>query len=85
MMDTLETARAAVFAALDRCPVCGARLRMVEKSDALESLEFDCEAAFFRAAGCSPAIARVCDGPSYVALAGLEREAAAKAVGKAVA
>lgn len=81
--DDLEIARSAIFAALDRCPCCGAQRTDRSKSRALQNVEFQCGAMFFRLAGSAPAVSRPCDNPSYAAVRGLEVEAARK-VAKAV-
>lgn len=72
----LEDAREKVFRDLKCCPCCAAEIVSVDKSDACETIEFACEAAVFRLAGSAPGISRVCPSSSYVAIAGLEREAA---------
>jgi hypothetical protein len=78
----LEKARSEIFAALDRCPCCGAERTDRSKSRALQNVEFQCDAIFYRLAGSPPAVSRPCAGPSYAAVKGLEVEAAkaAKAV-----
>lgn len=74
MMDITE-ARSHIFARLTRCPVCGATPLSAEKSDALEVVEFTCEARFYLQHGGIAAVSRICPIPSHVAMNQIERQA----------
>ena len=80
---TLIAARATIMAKLGRCPVCGAAVQEAEKSDNLETIVFDCEAAFYLQPGGVIAASRICAGPTQVAVRHLEEQAVAIAVGEA--
>ena len=80
---SMVAARAAVMAGLGRCPVCGAAVQEAETSDNLETIVFDCEAAFYLQPGGVIAASRICAAPTHVAVRHLEEQAAAIAVGEA--
>jgi hypothetical protein len=80
---TLAAARATIMAGLARCPVCGAAVLEAEKSDNLETVSFECEAAFYLQAGSIIAVSRICSSPSHVAVRHLEAQAASLAAKEA--
>ncbi len=79
----LLAARATIMANLSHCPVCGAGTREAEKSDNLETIVFDCEAAFYLQPGGIIAASRICAGPTQVAVRHLEAQAVAIAAEEA--
>lgn len=80
---TIAAARAAIMAGLGRCPVCGAAVQEAEKSDNLETVVFECEAAFYLQPGGIIAASRICAAPTMVAVRDLERRAAERAAKEA--
>lgn len=74
---TIIAARASIMANLGRCPVCGAAVFEAEKSDNLETIVFECEAAFYLQPGGVIAASRICASPTQVAVRHLEEQAVA--------
>lgn len=72
----LEDAREKVFRDLKCCPCCAAEIVSADKSDACETIEFDCGASLFRQRNSAPGFACICPSPSYVAAARMELDAA---------
>jgi hypothetical protein len=80
---TIIAVRATIMANLSRCPVCGEAVHEVEKSDNLETIVFECEAAFYLQPGGVIAASRICAGPTQVAVRHLEAQAVAIAAEEA--
>lgn len=73
---TLIAARSTIMARLSRCPVCGAAVQEAEKSNNLETVTFDCEAALYLQPGSIIGVSRICSAPTHVAIRHLEAQAA---------
>lgn len=80
----VDSARSAVMASLSRCPVCGAAMQEAEKSETLEIVVFECEAALYLQAGGTIAVSRICVSPSLLAVRHLEEQAVAMATQEAI-
>lgn len=72
---SIVAARTAVMARLSRCPVCGAAMQETEKSDILETIVFECEAALYLQTGGIIAASRICASPTHLAVRHLEEQA----------
>ena len=80
---TVIAARSAIMANLVRCPVCGSEAQELSKSETLETVTFDCEAAFYLQTGSIIGVSRICAAPTHVAVRQLEAQAVAIAAKEA--